>query len=41
MLREGFKTGLWMKVKQKEETVQVAIYTAGDLDMKDSLVEAE
>ena len=41
MLRKGFKTGLWMRVRQKEETVQVAILTAGDLDMKDTLVEAE
>ena len=34
-------TGLWLRLKQKQETVEVAVLTAGDLDIRDSLVEAE
>ena len=41
LLSRGFLTGLWLRVKQKTETMEVAILTAGDLDMKESLVEAQ
>ena len=41
MLRRGFMTGLWLRLKQKQETLEVAVLTAGDLDIRDSLVEAE
>ena len=34
-------TGLWLRLKQKQETVEVTVLTAGDLDIRDSLVEAE
>jgi hypothetical protein len=36
-MRRGFMTGLWLRLKQKQETVEVAVLTAGDLVIRDNV----
>ena len=40
-LKPGFTTGMWVRVRQKKDKWEIAVMVAGDLEWKESLVEAE